>query len=496
VSEPRGRLAADLGRGLAVLALAAVVACAPDEPRPAGGAPQGPPAAEDAASAGHAVPEIDTEGMEPQVAARFAEVRREVLANPSSAAAWGRLGMAAHAHEIWDAARIAYRHAGDLDRFDERWPYYLGDVLSVAGTDLEAAAEAFERTLALRPGYAPAHMRLGRVLGELGRTEQAAAQFERAIERAPELAPARLGLAQMRIAQGELAEAEELLERILASEPRHGQALSALGQVFMRQGRREEARAIAERARDSALYNLFSDPLMDQVVQQEASSVLLWERAKAFFERGDWEQAARGLEIVARLKPSDPEVHHQLGVAYAQLGRLAEARPHFEQAVALDGTRVVPRVQLARLHLEEDRPAEAVRLLERVLELDPSEPEAGWLLGRARIAGGDVEAGLAALEAAARAAGAAGGEPPSWVHTDWAGALAQVGRPQEALDHLRIAVAADPRDARALFYTGLIQEGLGRIEPAMEAYCRSLEAQPGSPAAGRLRALDRSCPPG
>jgi len=134
-------------------------------------------------------------------------------------------------------------------------------------------------------------------------------------------------------------------------------------------------------------------------------------------------------------------------------------------------------------------------LLERVLELDPAELEAGWLLGRARIAGGALEAGLAAFEAAERAARAAGGQPPSWVHTDWAIALAQVGRPQGALDHLRIALAADPRDARALFYNGLIQEGLGGIEPAVEAYCKSLQAQPGSPAAGRLRALNRSCPP-
>jgi cytochrome c-type biogenesis protein CcmH/NrfG len=141
-------------------------------------------------------------------------------------------------------------------------------------------------------------------------------------------------------------------------------------------------------------------------------------------------------------------------------------------------------------------PAEAVPLLERVLELDPAELEAGWLLGRARIAGGDFEAGLAACEAAERAARAAGRQPPTWVHTDWASALAQAGRPQEALDHLRIAVASDPRDARALFFTGLVQEGLGRIEPAVEAYCGSLEAQADSPAADRLRALNRSCPPG
>jgi len=482
-------MAGALCRGLAALALATSMACAPESPPPPGSSLEGDLSPE------HALPDVDTAGMEPQVAARFDEVRRDVLEAPESAASWGRFGTVAHAHELWDEARIAYERARELDPSDERWPYFLGDVLSVAGTDLEAAAEAFERTLELRPGYAPAHMRLGRVLAELGQRERAAAQFERAIERAPDLTPARLGLAQARISQGELAQAEELLDEILATEPRHGQALSALGQVYMRQGRREEARVVALRARDAALYNLFSDPLMDQVVQEEASSVLLWERAKAFFDTGDHEQAARGLEIVVRLKPSDPDVHHQLGVAYAHLGRLDRARPHLERVVALDGTRAAPHLQLALLHLEQGRPAEAIPLLERVLELDPADPEAGWLLGRALIGSGDLETGLAAFEAAERAARAAGRETPVWVHNDWAGALAQAGRPQDALEHLRAALAADPNDAQALFYSGLIYEGFGQVEQAVELYCRSTSAQADSPAGERLSALNRSCGP-
>jgi tetratricopeptide (TPR) repeat protein len=441
------------------------------------------------------VPEVDTTGMEPEVAARFQEVREDLL-KAESAASWGRFGKVAHAHELWGEARIAYQRARELDPSDARWPYFLGDVLSVAGTDHEAAAEAFERALELRPGYPPAHMRLGRVLVELGQPERAAAQFERALELAPDLTPARLGLAQVRLFQGELAAAEELLDEILATEPRHGQALSALGQVYMRQGRREEAREIAPRARDAALYNLFSDPLMDEVVREEASSVLLWERAKAFFDTGDYEQAARGLERVVRLRPSNPDVHHQLGVAYGHLGRLDRARPHLERVVALDGTRVAPHRQLALLHLEQDRPAEAVPLLERVLELDPADREAGWLLGRALIGSGDLEAAIAAFAAAETAAREAGREAPVWVHNDWASALAQTGRPHDALDHLRIALAADPRDAQALFYSGLVHEGLGRIEQAVELYCRSRSTGVESPAADRLHALDRSCATG
>jgi tetratricopeptide (TPR) repeat protein len=474
-------------RGLAALALAAVAACAPDSP-----------SSRDSSRDGARLPEVappavDTSDMEPEVAARLDEARRGVLEHPESAASWGRFGMVAHAHELWDEARIAYRRARELDPADARWPYFLGDVLSVPGTDLEAATAAFERALELRPGYAPAHMRLGRVLVGRGQLERAAAEFERAVALAPDLHPAQLGLAQVRISQGRMAEAEELLDAILAAAPRHEQALAALGQVYMRQGRRAEARAVALRARDAAIYNLFSDPLMDEVVREQASTVLLWERAKAFFDAGNYEQAALGLELVVQRRPADPDVHHQLGVAYGHLNRLDRARHHLERVVALDGARPGPHLQLAMLHLEQERPAEAIPSLERLLELDPAHPDAGWLLARARIASGDPQAGLAAFEAAARAARRAGRETPAWAHNDWASALAQAGRPDEALDHLRAALAADPRDAQALFYSGLVYEGLGRIEEAVESYCRSQSAQADSPAGGRLRALNRSC---
>lgn len=469
-------------RGLATLALVILAACTTDMPP-----------SQEAAAGDATVPDVDTTDMEPQVATRFREVRQAVLEAPESAEAWGRFGRVAHAHELWDEARVAYIRARELDPADERWPYFLGDVLSVVGTDLEAATEAFERALELRPDYAPAHMRLGRVLIDRGLPDEAAARFERALELAPDLGPARLGLAQVRIAQGELERAEELLDEILGAEPRHGQALSALGQVYMRQGRREEAREVARRARDAALYNLYSDPLMQQVVREEASSVLLWERAKAFFDDGNYEQATRGLEQVVQRRPSDPDVHHQLGVAYGHLGRLDRALHHLQRVVELDQTRVAPRVQLALLHLEQGRPSAAIPLLKQVLALDPEDPDAGWLLGRAQIRSGSLDAGIASFEAAEEAADAAAREVPIWAYSDWANALAQSGRPHEALERLRTALAADPDDAQALFYSGLIYEGLGEVERAVELYCQSTAARPDSPAGGRLGALNRSC---
>ena len=440
------------------------------------------------------VPEPDMTDMEEQVAERLEETRSAVLRNRQSATAWGQFGMVCHAHELWDEAAVAYRRAQQLDLTDARWPYFLGDVLSVVGTDLGAAAKSFRRALDLNPGYAPAHMRLGKVLVADNQPDAAAKELRRALEIEPGLQPARVTLAQVQLSRGKLDDAEDLLERVLREEPRHAQALSTLGQVFMRQGRRAEAREIAQRARDAAIYNLYSDPMMGQVVAEGVSSVLIWERAKAFLDNGEFEEAARGLEMVVAVLPDNPDAHHQLASAYGSLDQPNRARLHLEKVIELDAERADPRVQLAGLLIDHQQSDAALHQLEKALELAPEDPDAPWLLGRAQVLSGDVTGGLKTFQNAERAARSAGRQVPTWVHNEWGSALAQTGQPHTAIDHFRIALRAEPNNPKSLFYMGLVLEGTGQGEEAIEHYCRSMQAQPNPLAAGRLRALGRTCP--
>ena len=442
-----------------------------------------------ASEAARLLPEPDTTEMEEQVAQRLRETRSAVLEEPRSAATWGRFGMVAHAHELLDEAAVAYREAEKLDPRNERWPYYLGDVLSVLGTDLEAAEQAFRRAMELRPDYGPAHMRLGSVLVAAGRNEDAEPELERALVLAPELQPARVALAQVRLARGELEASAALLEEVLDTLPRHGQALSTLGQVYMRQGKREEARAIAVRARDPASYNLYSDPLMSEVVAEGRSSILLWERAKSYLDNGNYEQAALGLRQVVELRPSNPDVHLQLAIAYGNLDELQRTRYHLERAVALGPELADARVRLATVHIEQQQPAAAVPHLLEALELTPDDPHARWLLGRAQVLAGDLDAGLTTFEMAA----AMGLEPPGWANNEWGSALAQMGRSEAALERFRAALDSEPENAQAHFYIGLLLEARGLVDEAVERYCRSMRAAANPPSATRLRALGRVC---
>lgn len=436
-----------------------------------------------------AVPEPDTNAMEPMVEQRLADARSAVLADAQSAAAWGRFGRVAHAHELWDEAAAAYREAEKLDVSDERWPYFLGDVLSVVGTDLDGSAAAFRRAMVLLPDYPPAHMRLGKVLVAAGLDVEAAIELARALALEPELQPARVALAQLRLAAGDFEDAAALLEAALEREPRHAQALSTLSQVYMRLGRRDSAREVAARVSEAGSYNLYADQLMGEVVAEGVSSAALWSRARAFLDDGNYQQAAVGLARVVELLPDNAAVHHQLGFAYGNLGRLELARRHLEQAVALAEDGVESRVQLATLCIDQGDFQAALPLLREVLELAPEHAEAGWLLGRALLRSGAVGDALSAFEQA----GEPGSGEPAWAQNEWGNALAQSGRPQEALLRFQAALEADAEDAQAHFFVGLVLEGLGRTGEAVTSYCHSLAVESNPPAEARLRALAESC---
>ena len=439
------------------------------------------------------VPQPDLKDMEDAVADRFKTTRAAVIQNPESGKAWGRFGMVAHAHELWAEAEVAYRRAWQLDLSDSRWPYYLGDVLSVVGTDLEGAEKAFRRALELQPGYSPTHMRLGKVLVAANQPDKASRELLRALELDPAFTPAKVTLAQVELGKGLLDSAEKRLDEVLRSEPRHAQALSTLGQVYMRQGKRNQARAIAQRAKNSVIYNLYTDPLMGQVVNEGVSSVLVWERAKAFLDNGDYEQASIGLEKVLKVLPDNPDAHQQLALAYRNMGEVGRAKLHLEEVLKLRDGGVEPRVQMGFLLLGVQQAQEALPYLEEAVRLAPNDPDAGWLLGRAKVLTGELRPGIKIFEAEEQKANAAGRPVPSWVHNDWGSALAQTGRIHTALDHFRTALLTEPDNPQSLFYAGLALEGIGNVDEAVDHYCRSMRIQPNPPAAGRLQSLGRVC---
>lgn len=118
--------------------------------------------------------------------------------------------------------------------------FRLGNSLEAAG-DLSGARQAYERALALRPGFAEAGVNLGALYVEEGRLEEAAAALEAALEGDPDQVEALNNLGVIYREWGRLEEARDLYVKTLRLRPNLAQAHFNLGLVYRGLGLKNEA---------------------------------------------------------------------------------------------------------------------------------------------------------------------------------------------------------------------------------------------------------------
>jgi Tfp pilus assembly protein PilF len=177
-----------------------------------------------------------------------------------------------------------------------------------------------------------AHLGIGRVLSDQGRTVEAYDHFLKAAQLQPDSAAAQYMLGATALRLGRADEAIGALTRAVELQPSLAEARHSLAFVLAQQGRRPEAiahyqEAVRLQPGVAALHNDFGLALYD--------------------ERRVAEAQARFEEAV-RLKPDLAGPHNNLGIALAVQGKLAEAAQHFAEAVRLDPTFEEARLNLAR----------------------------------------------------------------------------------------------------------------------------------------------------
>jgi tetratricopeptide (TPR) repeat protein len=132
---------------------------------------------------------------------------------------------------------------------------------------------------------------------------------------------------------------------------------------------------------------------------------------------------------------------HNLGNLYERMGDAARAETFYRRAIAVDALFFPAKMNLAVLLDAQGRTAEAVRLLQEVLEAYPDHAGAAYSLAL----------GLAGLE-----------------------------RYEEAEDAMRRAAAGMPDNPRVHYNRGLLLQQLGRDEAARASLERAQELQPES----------------
>src|SRR5437763_1296225 len=104
-------------------------------------------------------PRLDTAGFLPAIRAQFDEAKAAAVAHPRDPKAVGRLALALHAYQQYDAAARVYARLRLLEPQDFDWLYLLGAVQKTQGA-FEAAIDSFRSALRIRPDDLAAELRL------------------------------------------------------------------------------------------------------------------------------------------------------------------------------------------------------------------------------------------------------------------------------------------------------------------------------------------------
>jgi len=193
----------------------------------------------------------------------------------------------------------------------------------------------------------------------------------------------------------------------------------------------------------------------------------------SFAQAGRVQEAIGHFEQALRIKPDLAEADNNLGVILGQAGRVQEAIEHFEQAL-----RIKPDFAEAHYDLGDDllrlgRVQEAIGHWEQALRIKPDYAEAHNNLGIALRRLGRIQEAIGQYEQALRI-------KPDYAeaHNNLGVALEQTGRVQEAIEHYEQALRIKPDYADAHYNLGGALVQVGRVQEAIEHYEQALRIKP------------------
>jgi tetratricopeptide (TPR) repeat protein len=211
----------------------------------------------------------------------------------------------------------------------------------------------------------------------------------------------------------------------------------------------------------------FPNPAAPQQVAPLLALATQWLRA------GRPADAIGPLREAALLQPSNPIIHHDLGLACLEVGRIQEAIAALQRAVTSDPRYADAYFRLGIALETQGNVRGAIVAYHRATELLPCLSEAWFRVGALVYTLGHRDEAISCF----RQASATGGKN-TFGRLGKARALLTDGRNQEAEQVLRKTLARDPTDAMAHDLLGTLLSEFGRFDEARECFQRAIDLAP------------------
>jgi tetratricopeptide (TPR) repeat protein len=304
--------------------------------------------------------------------------------------------------------------------------YWYGRVLEAVGD--RAEAERVYRAGIDKgkddPLLVDAYIALALLQNQQGRADEAQKTLAAARSRLPASAAIHRALGDVALSQGRYSDAQTELRQAIKLDPEDLGAKFRLGSALRRDRKFDDALAVfAEVAATDAEY-----------------PGLALERGLLFEASNRTEEALKAYESALAKAPDDPDLMLRVGCGYATAARTKEAEELLRKVLALRPTSAETNHCLGRALLAEgSRLADALRMLERAVELDPHRPEFHLYVGWAANEAGNVP------------------------------------KAQRELDQ---AIALDQSLADAYWQRGVLRQRQGVVRDAVQDLTRALQLRP------------------
>ncbi|MFN7939945.1 MAG: tetratricopeptide repeat protein [Bryobacteraceae bacterium] len=289
--------------------------------------------------------------------------------------------------------------------------------------------------------------------------DKARVYFEQVTKAVPAHLHANLQLARMEVESGAFAAAEVRLSKLLPGNPRDFDLLLLLGTAAARAGHVARAKQVLE----SAL-SLRADDVTAMV-----------EAGLANAASGDYPRAVFLLARAQARAPSQPAIALALARAAEDAGYYGDAAVAYDRYLAVSPRNTEAYRDRARVYALSGR-AQGVDELRRYTMAHPSDALGHFYLAQV-VWKEDGDGALRELAEALRI------DPRlAAAHSARAWLLHRLGRSEEALEHLRLAVSIRPEDFRALDQLGVVLLSLDRAKEAEPFLRKAAGLAPRDPA--------------
>jgi tetratricopeptide (TPR) repeat protein len=429
------------------------------------------------------IPDPELSDSEPRVRAFVTDARQRVVQDPASVDAWSDYAMALDAHLFGTMASEAYSRAHLLDPDEFLWVYHQAVSLFFQSAPPEEVIELLEKSITLRPDYAPAHVRLGDVYLGMGRSEEAKLAYAKALELDPEMAVAHRSLGQLLLTERKFEEAVRRLEQADLLVPDDRSVAAALAQGYMSLGDTDKASKYSGTTSELEVRIGLEDPVRIEVDDHGVSVRLCDDRATRRMQEGLHAEALKDLQIVLESFPNDPFVHLKMGKCYYEMNRPDLAVNHLVGAVQLNDDLAEAHGLLGKIYWKRDWTLAAFHYQRQI---ESSEPDAKMYtnLAISSAEAGNIELALDSFRKAAEIAPEIADK-----HSDLANALMIMDDLDGAKDAALKAIELNPLHSKANFILGQIHERREEFDEAIDFYRKASRADPASPATERLMDL-------